>query len=95
MLLASIAMLSGELRPVASGQGVHWPPEHPPPPQEWPHVPQLAASLDRSAQPEPQHVCEPVHAAFPWHPQPLAMQAFDVDAEHAWHVMPPVPHALP
>jgi hypothetical protein len=79
-------------RPDAIGQGVHAPLEHPPPPQECPQVPQFLASEVRSAHPVGQHVCDPVHAALPWQPQPLAMQAFDVDVVHIWHIVPPVPH---
>ena len=57
-------------------------------------MPQLAGSLARSLQPAPQQVCAPVHAAAPWHPQPLAVHAFEVRVLHAWQAMPPVPHVL-
>jgi hypothetical protein len=57
-------------------------------------VPQLFASVVRSVQPAEQHVLAPVHAGFPWQPQPVAMHESDVVLEHAWHAMAPVPHAV-
>jgi hypothetical protein len=72
---------------------MHPPFTHTPVPHEWPHVPQLAESLFRSAQPDVQHESPPPHACceaaqtqLPWEQTSPSPQAWPHTPQLSWSV---------